>query len=68
VVACKRAVAVFCLALGLLVSPVASSSGPFRTGSTPALAKECALEIELCQEIDLVVYKTRACWKVRLFC
>jgi hypothetical protein len=31
-------------------------------------AKQCKLEIELCQEIDLIFYKTRACWKVHLLC
>jgi hypothetical protein len=67
----KRVLTAVCLATGLLVSPVGTRHdglGLLDVGAGSLAAKECRLEVELCQEIDLVFYKTRACWKVKLFC
>jgi hypothetical protein len=65
----KRVITAVCLAAGLLISPVGTGLDTLGVGAGSAFAaKPCKLEIELCQEIDLIFYKTRACWKVHLLC
>jgi hypothetical protein len=71
----KRVLTAVCLAAGLLVSPVGMGHDGLglidavEVGAQSALAvEECKLEVELCQEFDFVFYKTKACWKVKLFC
>ena len=67
----KRVLTAVCLATGLLVSPVGTGHderGILEVGARPLAAKECKLEVELCQEFDFVFYKTRACWKFKAFC
>lgn len=64
----KKTLTAVCLAAGLLVAPLQPSREIANVGTRPALAAECRLEIEVCQEIDLIFYKTRACWTIRFGC
>ena len=70
----KRVLTAVSLAAGLLVLPVGMGHDglgvldALDVGAQSLAAKECKLEIELCQEFDFVFYKTKACWKVKLFC
>lgn len=64
----KRITAAVVLAGGLLVSPVRPASESIGLGPEAALARECRLEITLCQTIDLKVIKWESCWTYRALC
>lgn len=64
----KRVVAAVVLAGGLLVSPVQPASESIGIGAEPATARECKLEITICQEFNVVFYKWETCWTYRALC
>lgn len=64
----KRAVTAVALAAGLLVSPVHPATETLGIGAEAAVAQECRLEIQICQEFDLVFWKWETCWTYRALC
>jgi hypothetical protein len=64
----KRFLTAICLAAGLLVAPVRPAEEGLGIGAAPALAKDCKLTIEVCEEINLVFWKHSACWTIGFFC
>lgn len=64
----KRIATAACLAASLLVSPVRPAQKGLGIGAEPVQARECRLEITICQEINLGFYREETCWTMKFFC
>ncbi len=63
----KRTLAAITLAAGLLVSPLPLLEGA-GLGTETAFARECRVEVTVCQEVNLVFWKYETCYTFRAFC
>lgn len=62
----KRTVLAIVVAAGMFLAPLPQPLAGFGPGS--AFAKECKLEVEICQEVNLVFWKYSTCWRYKAFC
>ena len=56
------------IAAGLFLSPLPQLLRSAGLGATPAFARECRIEITVCQEINLVFYRYETCYTFRALC
>lgn len=63
----KRMVVAIAVAAGMFLAPLPTAlhSG---AGTVFAMEKECKLEIEICQEINLVFWKYHTCYRYKTRC
>lgn len=65
----KSTLASVVLAAGLVAAPVAPSARSLGVGADPAWAIQgCKLEIEVCSEVDLAIWKGTVCVTYKAFC